>query len=109
MPTVVTDDGVELHCTVCGEDGRPTLVLVHGWSGSSRYFMLNATEVSQKGFRVVSYDQRLHGDSTMCKAVDSTPEEGLTIARLAADLLAALVQFDLQDVTVVGTSMVWSS
>lgn len=99
MPSVVTNDGVELQYAVCGDVASPTVVLVHGWSGSSHYFNLNATEASRKGLRIVTYDQRFHGDS-------DKPDHGLHVARLAADLLALLKQLDLQDVTVVGTSMV---
>lgn len=72
---------------------------MHGWSGSSQYFTLNASEAAGKGLRVVSYDQRFHGDS-------AKPDYGLHVARLAADLSALLTKLDLNDVTVVGTSMV---
>ena len=99
MPTLVTNDGVTLQYSVCGDAASPTVVLVHGWSGSSKYFNLNVNEVSRKGLRVIAYDQRFHGDS-------DKPDHGLHVSRLAADLLAVLTHLDLQDVTAVGTSMV---
>jgi pimeloyl-ACP methyl ester carboxylesterase len=84
------------------------VVLVHGWSGSRRYFddsfaaLLNAPSPPP---RVVRYDLRGHGDS-------DKPEWGYHVARYAADLKEFLEHLDLTDVTVVGTSMgcaiIWS-
>lgn len=99
MPSIVTNDGVDLHYGSFGEATSPIVVLVHGWSGSSKYFNLNVHEASRKGLRIIAYDQRFHGDS-------DKPAQGLHVARLAADLLTLLTKLNLYDVTVVGTSMV---
>ncbi|DBA84639.1 TPA: hypothetical protein ACH3X1_006002 [Trebouxia sp. C0004] len=75
-----------------------------GWSGSRHYFDYNAEAVGRT-CQVYRYDARFHGDS-------DKPEWGHRVARLAADLHDFLQTLDLQEVTVVGTSMgastIWS-
>ncbi|EFN51577.1 hypothetical protein CHLNCDRAFT_140070 [Chlorella variabilis] len=78
---ITTTDGVKIAWERHGRLGGPVVVLVHGWSGSRHYFDLNARPLANAG----------------CT--------GLRIARLAADLRDLLTELDLQDVTVVGTSM----
>ncbi|KAL3147128.1 hypothetical protein ABBQ38_015085 [Trebouxia sp. C0009 RCD-2024] len=98
-----TQDGAVLAYDTCGDAG-PVVVLLHGWSGSRRYFDLNFKELGRQ-CQVYRYDARFHGDS-------AGPCWGHHVARLAADLRDFLDAMDLQDVTVVGTSMgastIWS-
>lgn len=100
--TVVTNDGVRLWCETKGE-GHP-LVLIHGWSGSSKLFMRNYDALAES-FKVIRYDLRGHGDS-------ETPEYGFHVARLAVDLLNILDHFGLERVALLGCSLgcavIWS-
>ena len=80
---ITTNDGVRLAYEVRGLGG-PTVVLIHGWSGSRRYFDLNVEHLAQS-CRVVLVDLRFHGDS-------DKPEWGFHVARLAADLNDLLSQ-----------------
>jgi len=80
---ITTNDGVRLAYEVRGLAG-PTVVLIHGWSGSRRYFDLNVKHLAQS-CRVVLVDLRFHGDS-------DKPEWGFHVARLAADLNDLLSQ-----------------
>lgn len=100
---VTTNDGVRLAYEQAGTSG-PVIVLIHGWSGSRKYFQHNMTALAEQ-CQVYAYDQRFHGDS-------DSPSHGFHIARLAADLRDFLQGLDLTDVTVVGTSMgcavIWS-
>lgn len=59
---VVSADGTELHAEVFGDDAHPTLVLIHGWTESIRYWTFVIREL-QPDFRIVAYDLRGHGDS----------------------------------------------
>lgn len=78
-------DGTRLHVQLFGADGAPTIVLAHGITQAGRAFAYQVRDLADR-FRVVVYDQRGHGASTLPKeparfAIDS----------LADDLHAVLV------------------
>ncbi|KAF8065825.1 ydjP [Scenedesmus sp. PABB004] len=102
---ITTNDGVRLAWEAAGPEDGPAVVLIHGWSGSRRYFDRNAPALAAGGCRVVRYDQRSHGES-------DAPPHGHHVARLAADLRDVLAALDVRDATLVGTSMgcavIWS-
>ena len=77
MPYVMANDGCKLHYELHGESGPP-LILIHGWSGSRRYFDLNIEHLA-KTCRVYAVDLRFHGES-------DKPSHGFHVHRLAADL-----------------------
>lgn len=87
----ITNDEVLLAYESAGRSG-PVVVLIHGWSGSRRYFQCNIGPLSSQ-CRVYAVDLRHHGDSS------SVPDRGYHIARLAADLRDFLQALDLTDVT----------
>lgn len=64
--TVTSFDGAQLHVTQSGPADAPlAVVLVHGWSLSSRSWQRVATALAARGdVRVLTYDQRGHGRST---------------------------------------------
>lgn len=93
---VTTNDDTSLLCKMVGEG--PPLLLVHGWSGSQDYFQLNVPALSSS-FKVVTYDQRFHGGS-------DKPQHGHHVARLAADMRDVIKSLKLDNIVVVGTSMV---
>ena len=94
--TVVTDDGAELAVTVAG--AGPTVVLAHCWTGAREVWAPVAHRLVASGHRVVLYDQRGHGSSTM-------GSDGMTIERLGGDLKAVLEKVDARDVVLAGHSM----
>ncbi len=96
--TVTTADGAELAVLVAGPDHGPTVVLSHCWTGDSRIWGPVARRLVARGMRVVLYDQRGHGAS-------SVGSDGLTIEALGSDLRAVLETLDLDDVVVAGHSM----
>lgn len=96
--TVTTDDGAELAVTVAGDDGAPTVVLVHGWTCNRAVWAAVARRLVSTGHRVVAYDQRGHGESTL----GSAP---LTVEQLGSDLGAVLEKLDVTDAVLVGHSM----
>lgn len=94
--TVETDDGARLAVTVAGTG--PTVVLSHCWTGGREVWAPVAHRLLRRGHRVVLYDQRGHGSSTV-------GDDGLTIPRLGADLRTVLEAADARDAVVAGHSM----
>ena len=94
--TVVTDDGASLAVTVAGSG--PTVVLAHCWMGARETWAPVAHRLIRSGHRVVLYDQRGHGSSTV-------GSDGLTIPRLGGDLRAVLEAVDARDAVLAGHSM----
>jgi non-heme chloroperoxidase len=93
-------DGAELSTIVIGGSAeRPaTFVLSHCWTGDRRIWGPVAQRLAADGSRVVLYDQRGHGGSTV-------GHEGLTISALGSDLRAVLEHLDIRDAVVAGHSM----
>src|SRR5262249_53164051 len=96
MPDVLTPDGVRLHYHVRGT-GPLTVVMMHGWAGSGRYFD-QLLEQMEPGLRAVTMDLRGHGDS-------DRPERGYTDEGLAADVLCVVDAVGAEQFVLVGFSM----
>jgi 2-succinyl-6-hydroxy-2,4-cyclohexadiene-1-carboxylate synthase len=79
--------------------GTPTLVLVHGFTGSSHDFALVADDLAVDR-RVVLIDQRGHGHSTKTGTL-----EGYTIDQLVADLAVFLDSVGNGPIDLLGHSM----
>jgi pimeloyl-ACP methyl ester carboxylesterase len=94
--SVTTDDGAVLDGIVAG-DG-PTVVLVHGWVCNRGFWNPVARRLVASGHRVVIYDHRGHGRSTVGDAPAS-------IARLGDDIAAVLDAVDARDAVLAGHSM----
>lgn len=97
MPVITTPDGVNLHYTDTGGDGRP-LVLIHGWPLSGESFEPNIPAFVEAGLRVITYDRRGFGQS------DKTAD-GYDYDTLTDDLSELLDALDLFNVVLVGFSM----
>jgi pimeloyl-ACP methyl ester carboxylesterase len=82
-----------------GPAGRPTLVLAHGYTGSSHDFSLQVDALAADR-RVVTIDHRGHGLSTKVGHLD-----GYTIEQLSADLTALLQAVGEGPVDLLGHSM----
>lgn len=95
---VVTADGATLTATVAGPPDGRVFVLVHGWTHDRRIWSAVARRLVARGHRVVAYDQRGHGASTV-------GDDGLTMDALAADMDAVLAAVDARDAVLVGHSM----
>jgi len=59
---IKASDGTTLRGQEYGNQEARPVVLIHGWSGSSKYWGLNVSELASKGVRVITYDHRGHGD-----------------------------------------------
>jgi pimeloyl-ACP methyl ester carboxylesterase len=66
MPTISTGPGDGTGVTIHYEDtagpGRP-VVLIHGWPLSGAAWTDNVPDLAAAGYRVVSYDRRVFGES----------------------------------------------
>lgn len=69
-------DGVELHYHATGEEGAPTVILVHGLFSDSMVNWIkygHAAKVAAAGYRVVMPDLRVHGLSEASHSADHYP------------------------------------
>jgi len=82
-----------------GPDGSSTLVLVHGFTGSSHDFALEVDALARQR-RVVTVDQRGHGYSSKRGVLD-----GYTIDQLVSDLTVFLEAVGQGPVDLLGHSM----
>ncbi|EPX59504.1 hypothetical protein D187_002994 [Cystobacter fuscus DSM 2262] len=98
MSTFTTADGCELDYHLAGSSSSErTLVLLHGWS-QSRAMFDRVIPMLARNYRVVSYDQRGHGES-------GHPTHGARIARLARDLDELLTHLGIERADFAGHSM----
>lgn len=56
-------DGTRIYAESFGRVDGPPVVLAHGWTENLTYWIYVIRELSDRGFRVVSYDLRGHGHS----------------------------------------------
>jgi pimeloyl-ACP methyl ester carboxylesterase len=77
-------DGTVLHAEVFGEDATGTVVLAHGWTEELHYWTYVIRELTGRGFQVIAYDLRGHGQSHPATSGD------YAIPRFAEDLEAVL-------------------
>ncbi len=95
---IVTDDGGEIAMTVAGPSDGDVVVLAHGFTNAREVWAPVAHGLIRAGRRVVLYDQRGHGSSTVGR-------DGYTIERLGADLRAVLESVEATYAVLVGHSM----
>ncbi|MFJ3668005.1 SDR family oxidoreductase [Streptomyces sp. NPDC090106] len=81
----VRSGDVELCVAELGEEGRPTVVLVHGYPDSKEVWAQVAARLAGR-FHVVLYDVRGHGRSTAPKPLRG----GFTLEKLTDDFLAVV-------------------
>jgi non-heme chloroperoxidase len=91
-------DGAVLDGVVVGPDGGPLVVLSHCWTGSRAVWEPVAARLVAAGRRVVLYDQRGHGASTM-------GPDAPTVDQLGEDLAAVLESVEARDAVLAGHSM----
>ncbi len=93
---VAVSDGARLAVTIEGHGSA--VVLLHGWAADRSIWNAVAATLVGAGRRVVRYDMRGHGRSTLGLG-------DLSIARLVADLEAVLDATAVEDAIIVGHSL----
>jgi pimeloyl-ACP methyl ester carboxylesterase len=91
-------DGAVLDGVAVGPDDGPLVVLSHCWTGSRATWEPVAARLVGAGRRVVLYDQRGHGASTL-------GPDAPTVEQLGEDLAAVLEAVDARDAVLAGHSM----
>jgi predicted alpha/beta-fold hydrolase len=81
---VESADGAILHAEVFGPEDGATVVLIHGWTEALQYWVYVIRALSERGIRVLAYDQRGHGKS------ESASEGDYDLDRFGEDLEAVL-------------------
>jgi non-heme chloroperoxidase len=95
--TLITrPDGTVLRALAAGQG--PPVVLVHGYTASVAEWNFVWDDLQAKGFRVIAFDQRGHGRSTL-------GSDGIGSEPMAADIAAVLEHFDVRDGVLIGHSM----
>ncbi|ONI70816.1 hypothetical protein ALI144C_50400 [Actinosynnema sp. ALI-1.44] len=94
---VSTSDGASIAISVHGPSDGTTVVLSHGWAAGRPVWDSLVPQLASAGLRVVTYDQRGHGEST----VGVSP---IGVARFAMDLGDVLDAVGAEDAVVVGHS-----
>lgn len=95
--TVVATDGARLAVTDLHGPEHP-MVLSHCWTGNRGTWAPVARRLHDAGHRVVLWEQRGHGESTL-------GEDPISLARLGEDLRDVLQQLDVADAVLAGHSM----
>ncbi|OBK49590.1 alpha/beta fold hydrolase [Mycobacterium kubicae] len=93
---ITRPDGTVLWALTAGQG--PPVVLVHGYTASVVEWNIVWEELLSRGYRVIAFDQRGHGRSTL-------GSDGIGSQPMAADLAAVLRHFDVRDGVLVGHSM----
>ena len=94
-------DGTQIHAEEFGASGEPTVVLAHGWTETLSYWIYVTQRLTDRGFRVIAYDLRGHGQS------EAAAEGDYALTRFGEDLEAVLQASlsDEQRAIVVGHSL----
>jgi non-heme chloroperoxidase len=91
-----TDDDVKLHYVEAGESNKDVLIILPGWSQTTRQFSAQIMGFSPT-HRVIALDPRGHGES-------EKPESGYRISRLARDLENLLDHLGIDEANILGQS-----
>jgi pimeloyl-ACP methyl ester carboxylesterase len=93
---VQTDDGTRIHTVSAGSG--PTVVLAHGFAIDSLEWNVVAADLVERGYRIVAFDQRGHGRTTIGR-------DGVGSRQMAGDYAAMLAAYDVSDAVLVMHSM----
>jgi 3-oxoadipate enol-lactonase len=97
MPDVKTDDGCIIHVEVEGPQNGPVLMLSNSL-GTNLHMWDEQVEPWSRNFRLVRYDRRGHGQS-------SVPKGPYTMERLGRDVLAVIDALEIDTINWCGLSM----
>lgn len=89
--------GVVLHCNISNARSSSTLLLIHGWAGSSKIWS-KYIKKNKASFNILAIDIKGFGNS-------SKPKSGYGLPRLADEVYAASKRLGVKNAVVVGHSM----
>lgn len=94
--TCCLPNGAELACITQGEPNQPALLLIHGFTDSSRSWM--KLEQSFATHKRIMPDLRGHGQSR-------APDQGYSLSHFMDDMRLLLAELEIHDCAVVGHSL----
>ena len=89
--------GVVLHCNISDAHSDSTLLLIHGWAGSSQIWSKYIRE-NAGSFNIIAIDIKGFGDS-------SKPKSGYGLPKLSDEVYSASKRLGAKNAVVVGHSM----
>ena len=92
-------DPLQIYYEIHGKDKSNTVVLIHPIGGNTEIWSEEISLISKKGLRVVAYDLRGHGKSTMGAKID------FTISDLVQDLKLLIDSLEINKCTLIGHSI----
>jgi non-heme chloroperoxidase len=94
---VKVEPDVKVYIEDLNEEGKNTIVFLHGWPGSHKLFEYQFNILPKMGYRCIGIDQRGFGDS-------DKPFRGYDYDRLADDVRKVIEVLRLKDFTLLGHS-----
>ncbi len=95
--SILRPDGTRIRAITAGH-GATTVILAHGYGASVREWTILWEMLAELGYRVICFDQRGHGRSTIGAA-------GIGPSQMAGDTMGVLEHFEVTDGILVGHSM----
>ena len=93
---VTQEDGTRIHTVSAGSG--PTVVLAHGFAIDSNEWNVIAADLVARGRRVIAFDQRGHGRTSIGR-------DGIGSRQMAGDYAAVLAAYDVSEAVLVMHSM----
>ncbi|WP_143316930.1 alpha/beta hydrolase [Clostridium sp. HBUAS56017] len=91
------EQNVKIYVEDLNEEGKNTILFLHGWPGSHKLFEYQFDYLSKKGYRCIGLDQRGFGNS-------DKPLTGYDYNTLSDDVRAVIESLQLKDFTLAGHS-----
>jgi len=98
MYFIEVEKGVKLFVEDLNQNGKQTVVFIHGWPIDHRMYEYQFDLLLQNDFRCIGIDLRGFGNSTC-------PAEGYSYDRMAEDIFVIISKLRLQNIILVGFSM----
>lgn len=94
---IKVEPDVKVYVEDLNEEGRNTIVFLHGWPGSHKLFEYQFNILPKMGYRCIGIDQRGFGES-------DKPCRGYDYDRLADDVRRVVEVLNLKNFTLLGHS-----
>ena len=94
---VKVEPNVKIYVEDLNDEGKKTILFLHGWPGSHKLFEYQFDQLSKMGYRCIGIDTRGFGDS-------DKPYSGYDYDTLADDVRRVIDTLGLHDITLAGHS-----
>ncbi|AWK52867.1 alpha/beta hydrolase [Clostridium beijerinckii] len=94
---VKVEPNVKIYVEDLNDEGKKTILFLHGWPGSHKLFEYQFDQLSKMGYRCIGIDTRGFGNS-------DKPYSGYDYDTLADDVRSVIGTLELHDITLAGHS-----